>query len=189
MKLLMLALAGVLSAAGTANAATVTLIIDGIDVGKGVVNVAFCDKGPLDQCRQFKSNQPATADTVGFRFENVPAGSYAFVGYQDVNSNDTFDKNFVGMPKEPFALSNNAGDKLFPPPGYQDLALPIAEGQDNVINITLQTMGGKKKQQPTSAKTSIESIPMITVPNPSVASTPALSTARSSTAAAPPARK
>ncbi len=189
MKLPMLALAGLLSAAGTANAATVTLIIDGIDVGKGVVNVAFCDKGPLDQCRQFKSNQPASADAVGFRFENIPAGNYAFVGFQDINSNETFDKNFVGMPKEPFALSNNAGEKLFPPPGYEDLAIPVVEGQDNVINITLQTMGGKKKQQSAAAKTSIESMPMITVPNPNVASAPALSTARSSTAAAPPARK
>lgn len=188
MKLPLLALAGLLSAAGTANAATVTLIIDGIDVGKGVVNVAFCDKGPLDQCRQFKANQPATAGAVGFRFEDIPAGSYAFVGYQDINSNDTFDKNMVGMPKEPFALSNNAGEKLFPPPGYQDLAIPVVEGQDNVINITLQTMGGKKKQQSAAAKTSIESIPMITVPNPNVASAP-LSTARSSTGSVPPARK
>ena len=83
---LALALMASTGVAGTASAAEVFVVIDGIAVGKGIVNVAFCDHGPLDQCKQYGGEQPANAETLGFRFENVPPGKYAVVGYQDFDN-------------------------------------------------------------------------------------------------------
>jgi len=170
MKSPIFALAALLSAA-PAHAATVLLTVDGIEVGKGVVRVALCDKGPIKECRQFSANQPALAETVGFRFENIPEGSYAFVGYQDMNSDNENARNLLGMPKEPFALSNNAGENLIPPPDYEDLALPVIENQENVVGITLQTLSGTRKSKE-AAVVPIELVPTITVPSPDAAALP-----------------
>jgi uncharacterized protein (DUF2141 family) len=144
--------------------AEVVLIIDGIDPGKGVVNVAFCNAGPLDQCRQYGGRQPAGAETLGFRFENIPPGRYAVVGYQDMDASGDNQRNMVGMPKEPFALGNGTTAKLFPPPGFEDLATPISEGP-NVLRLTLRTITGttKKKDVPTLPP---EAVPLMLVELP-----------------------
>lgn len=41
-------------------------------------------------------------------FEDVPYGEYAVSLYHDQNSNNEMDKNAMGIPKEPYAFSNNA---------------------------------------------------------------------------------
>lgn len=39
--------------------------------------------------------------------EDVPYDDYAIVVFQDYNENKKFDKNFMGIPKEPFGFSTN----------------------------------------------------------------------------------
>ena len=46
---------------------------------------------------------------------NLPNGEWAVAITQDMNNNDKLDKNFVGIPTEPFAFSNNVRPKLAPP--------------------------------------------------------------------------
>jgi uncharacterized protein (DUF2141 family) len=41
-------------------------------------------------------------------FTNVPKGIYAVSSFHDENSNDKLDTNFMGIPKEDYAVSNNA---------------------------------------------------------------------------------
>ena len=53
-------------------------------------------------------------------FDDIPPGTYAVVGYHDVNGNNEFDKLF-GMPREPYALSSKAADMLVPT--FADAAL------------------------------------------------------------------
>jgi uncharacterized protein (DUF2141 family) len=48
-------------------------------------------------------------------FENVEPGVYAVVAYHDENNNDELDLNFMGIPKEKYAVSNNARSSLGPP--------------------------------------------------------------------------
>lgn len=45
---------------------------------------------------------------VSVMFYSVPKGEYAIMAYHDVNSNGKLDTNFLGIPCEPFAFSNNA---------------------------------------------------------------------------------
>jgi len=39
----------------------------------------------------------------------VPPGDYAIKMFQDVNRNEKFDTNFLGLPLERYGFSNNAG--------------------------------------------------------------------------------
>jgi len=54
-------------------------------------------------------------ETVTLTFEGVPAGEYGIKLYQDVNGNGKLDTNFMGIPTEPFAFSNNARGSMGPP--------------------------------------------------------------------------
>jgi uncharacterized protein (DUF2141 family) len=70
--------------------------------------------------------------------EDVPPGVYAVVGYQDVNSNDEFDR-MLGIPREPNALSGAAGVTLVRE--FADAALDINQGVNYVI-IRMRRLGG-----------------------------------------------
>lgn len=49
----------------------------------------------------------------------VSEGEYALSFFQDVNNNGEFDTSFLGMPEEPFGVSNNPISN-FGPPSYSD---------------------------------------------------------------------
>lgn len=46
---------------------------------------------------------------------DLPPGEYAFFLYQDVNNNGQLERSFVGLPKEPYAFSNNVEIHLSKP--------------------------------------------------------------------------
>ena len=50
--------------------------------------------------------------------------------FYDANNNGKLDTNFIGIPKEPVALSNNARPK-FGPPKYKDAVFAV--GAEPVI--------------------------------------------------------
>lgn len=52
-------------------------------------------------------------------FPNIPKGEYAISAYHDKNSNSKLDTNFLGIPKEDVACSNNAKG-VMGPPKYED---------------------------------------------------------------------
>jgi len=52
-------------------------------------------------------------------FENIPFGEYAAVSYHDVNENHKFDRNFMGIPKEPVAVSQ-LSKKQFSKPCFKE---------------------------------------------------------------------
>ncbi len=60
----------------------------------------------------------------------LPAGEYAISIYYDVNNNGELDTNFIGIPKEPVALSNNARPS-FGPPKYEDAVFTL--GSEPVV--------------------------------------------------------
>lgn len=66
---------------------------------------------------------------------NLPNGEWAVAITQDTNNNDKLDKNFVGIPTEPFAFSNNVRPKLAPP-DFNECKFTVA-GPGKVVNIVL----------------------------------------------------
>jgi len=132
-------------AALPAEAASVVVTVRGIQVGEGIVKVGLCDTAlSLEGC-PLTGEYPAVAETQHFVFENLPEGSFGFVGFQDLNANSKFDTNMLGIPKEPYGLSGAAGDKMIP--SFKDTLIPVSEIQPNEVSIELRTFGDRKKQQ------------------------------------------
>ena len=51
--------------------------------------------------------QDPSVQSVEMVFHNLPTGWYAIAIYHDLNNNDHLDRNWIGYPKEPYAISNN----------------------------------------------------------------------------------
>ena len=66
-------------------------------------------------------------------FENIAAGTYAVSSFYDKNGNGKLDTNFLGIPKEPTAMSNNA-KASFGPPKFKDAKFVV--NTDKRIQIT-----------------------------------------------------
>lgn len=118
--------------------ASITVIVEGVESNEGVVNVAMCDKSLSEEGCPHSQQVKAAPGFVEARFDGIAPGTYAVVGYHDVNGNDEFDK-FLGVPREPYALSSKAGDKMVPT--FADAALKINKG-DNTVIIRLQRLLG-----------------------------------------------
>lgn len=143
MKRFAFALTAGLLAVPSAEAADVVITVHGVEVGKGAVSVGICDTGLGGEHCPVGGEQEATAPTLEFVFQNIPPGNYAFGSHQDINQNGERDENFLGIPKEPVALSNNALEKMIPT--FADAQMPIAEGQENRIEMQLQMYGKRPK--------------------------------------------
>jgi uncharacterized protein (DUF2141 family) len=121
-----------------AKAGVVTVIVENVESAKGTVNVALCNTGLSQQGCPYSKEVAASAGFVETEFDDIPPGQYAVVGYHDVNGNSEFDKLF-GMPREPYALSGPAANKLVPT--FTDAVLPINAGPNAVV-IRLKRLGG-----------------------------------------------
>ncbi len=56
---------------------------------------------------------------------SLPPGDYGFQVFHDLDSNEKMKTNFIGIPKEPTGVSNNAKGR-FGPPKFKDAAVTIA---------------------------------------------------------------
>jgi len=93
-----------------AQAGTLTVEVSGIKETKGMISVGlYSDKeGFPDKGKEYKGKDvEVTAGTVACTFKNIPDGTYAVAIFHDSNSNGKLDKNFLGIPKEDYAFSNN----------------------------------------------------------------------------------
>ncbi|MEH6609562.1 MAG: DUF2141 domain-containing protein [Halioglobus sp.] len=69
---------------------------------------------------------------------SLPPGEYALSIFYDKNDNGKLDTNFIGIPKEPVALSNNARPK-FGPPKYKDAVFTLGS-EAATQNISIETI-------------------------------------------------
>lgn len=69
------------------------------------------------------------------RFEGIPDGFYSISSFHDVNDNEKLDMNFVGVPKEPYGISNDAIG-FMGIPKYKDAKFEFVNYKE--ITITMQ---------------------------------------------------
>ena len=68
-------------------------------------------------------------------FELDP-GKYALAVYQDLNGNEKLDKNFLGIPKEPYGFSKDFRPR-FSAPSFADCAFELpSAGQQILVELT-----------------------------------------------------
>jgi len=99
---------------------TLQLQIQNIEHLKGTLMIALF-KGQENFLNDEAAYRTATikvgTDKMGTTtLADLPYGeNYTIAIFHDVNDNGKMDKNFVGVPKEPYGFSNNAKSKWGPP--------------------------------------------------------------------------
>ena len=76
----------------------------------------------------------ARAGQMRISTSSLPEGHYAVRVMQDINNNDELDTNFVGLPTEPYAFSNNAVGN-FGPPQWKDAKFWLSDSVVQKINL------------------------------------------------------
>lgn len=134
-KLLLFALFAISSVAQAQDPGTVHLEITGLKDASGDIYIAVYNSdddwlGDETVLRQKVVIGDALDGELVRTELALPAGEYAFSIFYDVNNNGELDTNFIGIPKEPVAISNNARPS-FGPPSYEDAVFTL--GAEPVI--------------------------------------------------------
>lgn len=110
-----------------AQTGTINVEISGVEDPKGLMSIGLYskEKGFPDDGKEYKGTDVnVTGQTVVYTFKNVPFGTYAIAVFHDTNSNGKLDKNFLGIPKEGYAFSNNVFG-TFGPPDFKDVSFEL----------------------------------------------------------------
>lgn len=118
------------------SADTLHIVITNVSSSDGTVMVQV-----LNSQAQFEGEgqvaafaEQAVSGEMRFQAANLPPGEYAFRVMHDENNNGKLDSNFVGMPKEPWAFSNNAMGN-FGPAKWQDAKFTLAGETTQTIQL------------------------------------------------------
>ena len=68
-------------------------------------------------------------------FESLASGEYSVSAVQDLDEDGEMDTNFIGMPREPVAISNNPKG-FMGPPSWQDSRVQLTESRSITIRLT-----------------------------------------------------
>lgn len=118
------------------NKGTIRIVIKGIDETKGTIKLALCNSEESYSGEAFKKYSIVVdKDSLIIEMNDIPFGKYAFKLFHDVDNNGILNKNFLGIPTEDYAFSNNAKG-MFGPASYEDavfeLNKPVIEQQINL---------------------------------------------------------
>lgn len=122
---------GMLALADQAKAAELEIRVEGLRNGEGKVRMGVCgDPACYDRGSGFLINAVEDANKDGVRFElkDLKPGRYALMIFHDENSDDHHDSNWLGLPVEGFAFSNNATPG-FGKPDFDEVAIDLPDGQ------------------------------------------------------------
>jgi uncharacterized protein (DUF2141 family) len=113
---LLAALPACLGAAAAA-AGDLTIEVSGITPDRGKVYIAVYDRPDTFPAGRQRAGQVLEPQDryLTVHFDNLPPGQYAAAAFQDFNGNGKLDKNFLGIPKEPYGFSQEARRSLGPP--------------------------------------------------------------------------
>ena len=120
-------------AAGSAAAAELQVVVEGIQGREGNVRLALYND-PKTFRKEEKSlkvlAKPASGDSVSFLFEGLQPGRYTLIAYHDADSNGKMNR-FLGMiPTEGYGLSNNP--QVSGPPAFDDADFELTEAGESV---------------------------------------------------------
>src|SRR5690554_5048606 len=116
---------------------SLTITVDNIKTIEGTIEIGIFNKGD----RFWEKEQPykgisveVTSSSETVVVKNLPEGTYAISLYHDKNGNGAFDRNFLGLPKEPYGFSNNVKPK-FSPPNFTDCCFNLTTNHSITISL------------------------------------------------------
>lgn len=118
--------------------ANITIMVNGIEEVKGDMNVALYDNAkdfPGRDHYVLREVVPINSKIFDYTFNNVSLGTYAIAVYHDLDKNGILNKNWIGIPKEPYGVSNDAKGRMGPP-DYEDASFDVKHDVEMKINLT-----------------------------------------------------
>lgn len=104
--------------------------ISNIDYQKGgVIRIGLYDNSsdfPSSTVTYKSGSVPVSGADATFTFDDLPFGQYALAMYHDMNNDGKMNKNFFGVPKEPYAFSNNAMG-ILGPPSFEEASVLLSQ--------------------------------------------------------------
>ena len=88
---------------------------------------------PKDQLKEYKFKPKGKVLTA--KITNLKFGTYALALYQDVDNNGKINKNFIGVPTEPYAFSRNYKPKV-KAPDFDDCKFDYS-AKSNKLSLTM----------------------------------------------------
>ena len=128
-----------LLACGTAVAADVIVKVSGANSTQGQVRCALFEKGAAFSMDTTGTKQvwlAADSGALVCKFSDVAPGTYAVSVGHDINGNKKVDTNFLGIPKEGWAVSNNVVRKLIAP-RFDEAQFVVKEGSNVELELKL----------------------------------------------------
>lgn len=124
-----------ISSFGFAQNSDLTVSVSGIKNNTGSLTAELYNTKDKFLKVSYKAiSSPIKSNSASVTFNGIPKGEYTVLVYHDENKNGKLDKNFIGMPKEPVACSNNAKG-FMGPPKYEDAKFTVTA--DTKINIKM----------------------------------------------------
>jgi uncharacterized protein (DUF2141 family) len=96
---------------------TFVLKISGILAVKGQIKIAMFNTPEtwLGDHPAYHATVDVDSLAVTWKISDIPYGDYGIAVFHDENKNGKIDKNFLGIPQEPYGFSNNMRIALGPP--------------------------------------------------------------------------
>jgi uncharacterized protein (DUF2141 family) len=140
MVFLLLVLNGVLASVAP-TVGTLHIQLQNVERAEGKIRVAV-----FDEPQSFVREEPAvqskvlsavTTGAVAFSIPDLSYGHYAIAIYHDINNNGKLDRNTLGIPKEPYAFSNDPHAK-WQAPDFEATKFLFSQDQQKAV-LTLRT--------------------------------------------------
>ena len=126
----------IISAPAILWATEITFVIENLEHNKGGVIVGFYDAAETFPKKGKSIGGCATKGPLVNKTARVVCalnpGVYAAAIYHDENGNKKLDQNFLGIPKEGYAFSNNAKG-MMGPPKFKDAVFSVEDEKKEMI--------------------------------------------------------
>jgi uncharacterized protein (DUF2141 family) len=121
------------------NTSQLTVEVCGLESQSGKVMISLYDSKQSYEKSQNpvkKASLAIKGDKSLWLVKDLPPGEYAIKLFHDQNANQKLDRNFLGMPQEPYGFSNNARG-FMGPPSFEEAKFNL-EGKALLIKIQAQ---------------------------------------------------
>lgn len=115
---------------------TLSIQIQGVGTRTGQVMLSVCNQEGFNGTARCEFSKIVPIAEIGrpIVLENIPNGTYGVKLFHDVNGNNQLDTNAMGIPREPYAFSNNAKGR-FGPAKFEDAAFTIDKATTIAIRL------------------------------------------------------
>ena len=113
------------------------VIITNINTLKGTIEIGVFNNSKyfLEEGKEYNTYSiEVTSDTAFILLKDFKKDNYAFAIYHDINSDKKCNLSFFGIPKEPYAFSNNYRP-ILSKPSFNDCKINLYQDMSIVIDL------------------------------------------------------